>query len=90
MIGFKVGEYMDKKLEIKKVIINYLEQYGIILLLENDCDENIIEYGIDSISYISLICDLEQHFCISIPTSLLDFQEDITVNKLSQVIQNLT
>ena len=47
--------------QVKKVIINCLNEIGIVInltLLEND-DVNLVDYQLDSLTFISFLVDIE-------------------------------
>ena len=56
---------------------------------ENDCDDDLLNYGVDSITFIQMIVAFEEHFCIQIPSEMLLFSEMNTVNKIHNVIKSL-
>lgn len=56
--------------EIKNKLIIILNNIGVIVD-EEEVDINLIEYGIDSISFISFIIEVEKEFGISLPDEVL-------------------
>ena len=57
---------------IKERLVNIICQYVDVLPTEIDVDMNIrFDIGLDSYSLISLVCDIENEFGISIPDIML-------------------
>lgn len=52
-------------------------------------DEDLVELGIDSISFIHIIVAIEEYFDYEIPDSLLSFSEMNTVNKILNMLNSL-
>lgn len=69
---------------IRKTIIACLENIG-IFLSDEDGDENICEYGMGSLDYVLLICDIEEALLIEIPDEYLNIQEVVSINKLTNI-----
>lgn len=76
--------------EIKEKIYEHLESLGIYLNQNEDDDANICEYGMDSLSYIVFISDLEAIFGIDIPDDYLNIQKVVSINKIATLIKQIT
>ena len=62
-------------IQIENIIINCLREIGIVIdldLLLND-DVNLIEYQLDSLTFISFLVDVEERLNITIPDEYLDY-----------------
>lgn len=69
---------------IRKTIIDCLENIG-IFLDDEDGDENICDYGMSSLDYILLICDIEESLSIEMPDDYLNIQKVVSINKLANI-----
>lgn len=58
---------------IEKIVIDNLVKAGIIVEVSNEEDVDLTEYGIDSITFISFIVDLEESLDASLPDDLLNY-----------------
>lgn len=76
--------------EIKERLYEHLESLGIFLNQVEDDDVNICEYGMDSISYIAFISDIEMLFCIDIPDEYLNIQKVVSINKIALLISSIS
>lgn len=91
-MSIKVGcweEMKMDKIEIKKEIIECLEEIGIFLDLNIDEDINICEYGMDSLGYINFICEIETKFNIEIPHNNLLIQEGVYLKSIVEIINEI-
>ena len=70
---------------IAKLIV-CLEKIG-IYLEDNDIDENIFEYGLDSLGFIHLICMLEEMFQVEISEHYLATKEILTLKMLQNMVK---
>ena len=59
--------------EVKDIVIEELENIGILVPTETNFDTNLTEYVIDSLAYISFIVSLEEKLEISIPDTMLNY-----------------
>lgn len=73
-------------MDICKGIVTCLESLGIMIEPDMDSGENLFEFGLDSLGFITLICDIEQRFNIEVPDECLSELSTITVNKLHEVV----
>lgn len=80
--------------QVKKVIINCLNEIGIVInltLLEND-DVNLDDYQLDSLTFISFLVDIEERLNIVIPDDYLDYNilQSLTgfINLISQLVED--
>lgn len=67
-------------------LVECLEDMGIILNADEDINENIFDYGIDSLGYIHLICVIEETFRIEIPDEFLLKKEIVTLDMLESIV----
>ena len=58
-------------------------------LIPNNINDNLSDFGVDSIAFIQIIIMLEDEFECEIPDSKLLFSEMDTVKKIADVLQNL-
>lgn len=72
----------------KEKLVYCLEQIGIVIDADEDIDENILEYGLDSLSYIHLICAIEELFQIEIPDQYLISNGMLTLRSLILMVEN--
>ena len=71
--------------EIKNKLIIILNNIDVIVD-EEEVDINLIEYGIDSISFISFIIEVEKEFGISLPDEVLLIESVSSLNGFSNYI----
>ncbi len=75
-------------MNIKDKIIEILEQYGIII--EDDgADVDLQEYGMDSLTYIMFICDVEECFSVQLPDEYLAIDGIVSLNTMVEIIEDL-
>ncbi len=55
---------------------------------EHDLEENLFDFGLDSIGSILLLCEIEEMFQIRIEFEVFSNIETLTVNALLEVISN--
>lgn len=75
-------------MNIKEQIIELLEKVGIFVELQEQ-DIDLREYGLDSISYITLICDIECCFGVEVPAEYLSINETVSLNTITKLISEL-
>lgn len=73
--------------EIKKIIIETLEDQGIFIELEEDV--NLLDYNIDSITFMSIIIELESQLNIEFPDELLSYDSLRSLNGFATLILEL-
>ncbi len=73
--------------EIKKIIVKTLEEQGIFIELEEDV--NLLEYNIDSITFMSIIIELESQLNIEFPDELLSYDSLRSLNGFATLILEL-
>ena len=76
-------------MDIKKELINLLENVGLFIEYNNE-EIDIREYGMDSLSYITFICDVEEFFGIEFPLEYLGLTETVSLDKLVDLVNSLT
>lgn len=74
--------------EIKAKCINILCNLGIIVDEVDEEDISLIEYGIDSLSFISFIVEVERAFDIIIPDELLVIDSISSLNGFCAFIED--
>lgn len=72
-----------------KDIINVINSTGKITIKDNQLDTNLIEAGMDSITFIRIVVDLESIFDCEIPDSKLLLSEMNTVQKIYNVLDEV-
>ena len=60
-----------------------------IIESESVMDVDLVELGMDSISFIRVVVALEEEFDIEIPDELVLLNEMSTINKIVQIISDL-
>lgn len=73
---------------VKEKVIEVLENIGIVLE-DRDEDVNLDEYGIDSIGYITLMCDLEEKFNIEFSNEYFGKPEMLSLNGIVNSVISL-
>lgn len=71
--------------EVRNKLITILNNIGIIVDEEEE-DINLIDYGINSISFISFIIAVEKEFKISLPDEILIIESVSSLNGFSNYI----
>ena len=74
--------------EVKAVVIEELENLGIIIDDEED-DNNILSVELDSISFISLIVAIEERLKIQFPDDFLTMDVISSINGFSNLVYTL-
>ena len=72
-----------------KEILICLENIGFIILISGNEDVNLMQYHMDSYTFISFIVELENHFNIAIPDEYLNYQTIESLRGLSNLIELL-
>jgi len=75
--------------EVKKKVVEALENVGIFIDENVDEDSNLKNYIEDSIQFISMIIEFEEAFGIEIPTEILMFDNFDSLDKISVILQEL-
>ena len=70
-------------------IINVINSTEKILINDSQIDENLTEKGLDSMTFIRIIVDLESTFDCEIPDSKLLLSEMNTVQKIYNVLKEI-
>lgn len=77
-------------MDIKYKIFGFIKDVlNVENINEEDINENLIELGLDSIKFISLIVTIEDEFDIEIPDNFLLLEEMNTPQKIITIIENL-
>lgn len=67
----------------KEDVINLVEKICSNIKFENDMlDNNLEDYGIDSLNFIKLLVVLEEEFDIDLPIDVISLEKFNTVNKI--------
>ena len=76
------------KVDLEKIIqvINNSEKMEIS---KEQIEENLVDLGMDSITFIHIIVDLEEEFDCEIPDSKLLITEMNTIQKIFNVLQDI-
>ncbi len=75
-------------MDIKQIVIECLKEYGIIIQDEIDENTPFTDYGMDSLIYMMLICDLEENLSKEFLDYSLLSLENMSVSKLVSLIEN--
>lgn len=74
----------------KEDVINLVEKICSNIKFENDMlDNNLENYGIDSLNFIKLLVVLEEEFDIDLPIDVISMEKFNTVNKIYYMLQEL-
>lgn len=73
-----------EKLDIEKKLLNCLKHVGIIV--EEDELDMIEDFIEDSITFITLIVEIEQEFDIEIPDEFLSIERMATISSIKEMI----
>lgn len=74
---------------IKDAIVDCLSDVGIIINEKTESDINLLEEGIDSITFIVFVVNLERKFNISIPDNFLTVDILYSLQGLAKLIEQL-
>ena len=76
-------EKLKIKNYIREIISELLEMY------ENfDENENLVELGMESVKFVELILQIEEHFNIQIPDEKLNFVDMNTLKNIVAVVES--
>lgn len=78
---------MNKEEMIRKII---METIKINSPVEIFSDTNLVEIGMDSISFISLVTEIEDQFNIEFPIDKLIIANASTISQLVQIVEELS
>ena len=70
-------------------LLTCVENIGVIIPEGDESDINLSEYQIDSLTFISLILEIESHFQIEIPDEYLSMQTVASLKGLTLLIEVL-
>lgn len=70
-------------------LLTCVENIGVIIPEGDESDINLAEYQIDSLTFISLILEIESHFQIEIPDEYLSMQTVASLKGLTLLIEVL-
>ena len=73
---------MDYKLEL----IHCLEMVGVFVPYDEANDVDLTEYQIDSITFVSFMVEVEEHFDIMIPDEYLTYETIKSLNGYANLI----
>lgn len=77
-------EKLKIKNYIREIICELLEMY------ENfDENENLVELGMESVKFVELILQIEEHFNVQIPDEKLNFVDMNTLKNIVSVVESL-
>lgn len=68
-------------------IVNYYYKCG--MLTEKNLDDDLLEGGLESIAFVSIVLAIEESFSIEIPEDYLLMSEMNTINKMKKIIEML-
>ena len=76
---------MDKN--IKAQLIDLLEEVGVYIVTTDD-DVNVLDYNIDSISFITFVISVENHYGIEIPDEFLMIDVLLSLDGFVNLVQD--
>ena len=71
----------------KEEILEIVNSVQGVEVTTNQCDDNLLELGLDSIKFIQIIVSLEETFECEIPDEKLLLTEMNSISKMMEVIQ---
>ena len=71
----------------KKEILEIVNSVQDMEVTVDQCDDDLLELGLDSIKFIQIIVSLEEAFECEIPDEKLRLTEKKSVNKMLEVLQ---
>lgn len=74
--------------EIKERVLKVLDNVGIFLESDDD-DVRIIDFGIDSLTFIVLVTEIEKEFSIQIPDEYMNFDLLLSLKTLCNMIETV-
>lgn len=76
---------------IDRVIIQCMNDVGIIIDDKDliDSDLNLIDYNIDSILFITLLVNIEEELCITIPDEYMTYEILQSYRGFATIIKNI-
>ena len=74
--------------DVKDIVIDCLLKVGIIVDSSAE-DTNILDYGIDSISYVTFIIELEDSLGIDLPESVFNYEVLRSLNGFSNMLVDI-
>lgn len=78
-----------KKITVDDIISILHEHISTINITLDQLDDDLTKYGMNSISFISIVVSLEEKFECEIPDSKLLISEMNTVNKIYEVLNTI-
>lgn len=81
MVEFEMNEV---KLKIDTIIVNILGENGIYL--SSISDISLLELGIDSILFITLVIEIEEEFGINIPDEYMNLEDLSSLDKICKIV----
>ena len=81
MVEFEMNEV---KFKIDTVIVNILGENGIYL--SSISDISLLELGIDSILFITLVIEIEEEFGINIPDEYMNLEDLSSLDKICKIV----
>ncbi len=77
---------MNFEEKVRKIIADNCTDSGVIDDL--GINDNLIDRGLDSVTYIKIIVDIEKEFHITFPDDKLALKESDTIYKLCTIIES--
>lgn len=77
-----------KKVELNK-ILDIINKIGDLCIACDQINDNLVDFGMDSIKFVQIVVGLEEEFECEIPDSKLLIIEMDTVQKIFNVLQEL-
>lgn len=74
----------EVKFKIDTVIVNILGENGIYL--SSISDISLLELGIDSILFITLVIEIEEEFGINIPDEHMNLEDLSSLDKICKIV----
>ena len=79
----------NSNMVVRQIILDCLTRIGIIIDDKETSDQDLLECGIDSVSYVTFIIELEEAFQIEFPEELLTYEVLHSLNGFVSMIDNL-
>lgn len=75
--------------ETRNGIYKVLDVMGIIVALDDEKDEDLREYIIDSLQFINFILEIEHYFDIEVPANVLIYDNIASLNGFGTIVEEL-
>lgn len=81
---------MWKQSEVKEKIVEIVNELMKNVNIElSQLDDDLVEFGLDSIIFVQLIVEIEEVFQVDVPDKALYISELNTINKITKLVEIL-